>query len=186
MARCSGPGGLLQYSLWSCIFNNFCNKQGSSVERIFVNSAEDLRSIPESGRSPGERNGNPLEYSCLESPMKRGAWWATVHGVKKSGSQLSSWAHTYIRHKLNSSKTIETHSFSANLTVLISKNYLPHSQRFESQACLSYSLSSSTEMCVLWYQITYLLKACSAIELRVTPLNLWVPHVWIQQTKDRK
>ena len=39
---------------------------------------------PGSGRSPGEGNGNPLQYSCLENPMDRGAWWATVHGVAKS------------------------------------------------------------------------------------------------------
>ena len=45
--------------------------------------------IPESGRSPGEGNGNPLLYSCLENPMDRGAWWATVHGVMKSGTGLS-------------------------------------------------------------------------------------------------
>ena len=46
--------------------------------------AGDLGSIPGSGRSSGERNGNPLQYSCLESSMDRGAWWATVHGVTKS------------------------------------------------------------------------------------------------------
>ena len=44
----------------------------------------DLGSIPGSGRSPGEGNGTPLHYSCLENPMGRGAWWATVHGVTKS------------------------------------------------------------------------------------------------------
>ena len=44
----------------------------------------DLGSIPGSGRSPGEGNGNPLQYSCLENPMDRGAWWATVHGVTES------------------------------------------------------------------------------------------------------
>ena len=38
-------------------------------------------SVPGSGRSPGERSGNALQYSCLENPMNRGAWWATVHGV---------------------------------------------------------------------------------------------------------
>ena len=42
------------------------------------------RSIPESGRSSGEGNSNPLQDSCLENPMDRGAWWATVHGVAKS------------------------------------------------------------------------------------------------------
>ena len=48
--------------------------------------------IPESGRSPGEGNGNPLQYSCLGNPMDRGAWWAIVHGVTKSWTQLSNWA----------------------------------------------------------------------------------------------
>ena len=45
---------------------------------------ERLGLIPGSGRSPGEGNGNPLQYSCLENPMDRGAWWATVHGITKS------------------------------------------------------------------------------------------------------
>ena len=48
-------------------------------------------SIPGSGRSPGEGNGNPLHYSCLENPMDRGAWQATVHGVAKSQTQLSNF-----------------------------------------------------------------------------------------------
>ena len=50
--------------------------------------ARDLGSIPELGRSPEERNGNPLQYSCLEIPMDRGTWWGTVHGVTKSQTQL--------------------------------------------------------------------------------------------------
>jgi len=44
----------------------------------------DVASIPESGRSPGGGNGNPIQYSCLENPTDKGAWWATVHGVAKS------------------------------------------------------------------------------------------------------
>ena len=44
--------------------------------------------IPGSERSPGEGNGNPLQYSCLENSMDRGAWWATVHGVTKSQTGL--------------------------------------------------------------------------------------------------
>ena len=50
-------------------------------------SAGDVRdtgSTPGSGRSLGEGNGNPLQYSCLENPMDRGTWWATVHRVAKS------------------------------------------------------------------------------------------------------
>ena len=45
--------------------------------------------IPGSGRSPGEGNGDPLQYCCLENPIDGGAWWATVHGVPKSQKQLS-------------------------------------------------------------------------------------------------
>jgi len=46
----------------------------------------DTSSIPGLGRSPGEGNGNPLQYSCLENPMDRGAWWVTVHGVAKEST----------------------------------------------------------------------------------------------------
>ena len=66
------PGG----SELACIAASACN-------------AGDLGSIPGSGRSPGEGNGNPLQYSCLENPMDGGAWWATVHGITKSRTRLS-------------------------------------------------------------------------------------------------
>ena len=52
-------------------------------------SAGYLGSIPGSERSPGEGNGNPLQYSCLKNSMDRGAWQAIVHGVAKSWTQLS-------------------------------------------------------------------------------------------------
>ena len=52
-------------------------------------NAGDPDSIPGSGRSHGEGNGNPPQYSCLENPLDRGAWWATVHGVTKSQTRLS-------------------------------------------------------------------------------------------------
>ena len=55
---------------------------GSDGKESICN-AGDLGSIPGSGRSPGKRNGNPLQYSCLGNPMDRAAWWATVHGVAK-------------------------------------------------------------------------------------------------------
>ena len=55
----------------------------------------DLGSIPGLGRSTGEGNGNPLQYSCLENLMDRGAWWATVHGVTKSWTRLNHYrTHT--------------------------------------------------------------------------------------------
>ena len=54
-------------------------------------SAGDSGSIPKSGKSPREGNGNPLQYSCLENSMDRGAWWTTVQGVAKSVAGYSSW-----------------------------------------------------------------------------------------------
>ena len=54
---------------------------GGSDSEEFACNAVDPSSIPESGRSPGEGNGNSLQYSCLENPMDRGAWRATVHGI---------------------------------------------------------------------------------------------------------
>ena len=58
-------------------------------------NAGDLGSIPGLGRSPGEGNGNPLQYSCLENPIDRGAWWPTVHGVAKSWTRLSDFTFTF-------------------------------------------------------------------------------------------
>ena len=52
-------------------------------------NAGDSGSIPGSGRCPGEENGYPFQYSCLENPMDRGAWWVTVHGTAKSRTRLS-------------------------------------------------------------------------------------------------
>ena len=57
--------------------------------KVSAYNAGDPASIPGSGRSPGEGNGNPLQYSCLENPMHGGAWLATVHGVAKSWTRLS-------------------------------------------------------------------------------------------------
>ena len=57
------------------------------VENLTAN-ADDVGLIPGQGRSPGEECDNPLQYSCLENSMDSGAWWATVHEVKKSWAQL--------------------------------------------------------------------------------------------------
>ena len=74
---------------------NFCGSKsqqcfpGSSDGKESTCNAGDPGLIPGSGKSPGERNGNPLQYSCLENFMDRGAWLATVHEVAKSHTQLS-------------------------------------------------------------------------------------------------
>ena len=77
---------------------------GSEVKASTCNVG-DLGSIPGLGRSPGERNGNPLQYSCLENPMENpmdgGAWWATVHGVAKSQTRLSDLTFTFNFHMMN-------------------------------------------------------------------------------------
>ena len=62
---------------------------GGSDGKESACKAEDLGLIPEFGRSPGEGNGNPLQYSCLETSMDRGARQAIVHGVTKSRTRLS-------------------------------------------------------------------------------------------------
>ena len=70
---------------WGSILPGFQHKfPGSSVVKNPPANAGDTRDmglIPESGRSPGEGNGNPFQYSCLGNPKDRGAWWTTVHGV---------------------------------------------------------------------------------------------------------
>ena len=68
---------------------------GGSEVKASAQNAGDLGSIPGSGRSPGEGNGNPLQYSCLENPMDREAWWATVHGVAKSLTRPSDLTFTF-------------------------------------------------------------------------------------------
>ena len=67
--------------------------QSGSEGKVSARNAGDPGLIPESGRSPGEGNGNPLQYSCLENPMDRGAWQATVHRVPKSRTQLSDFTY---------------------------------------------------------------------------------------------
>ena len=62
---------------------------GGSVVKNLPANAGNVGSIPGLGRSPGEENGNPFQYSCLEIPMDRGAWRAIVYGVTKSWTQLS-------------------------------------------------------------------------------------------------
>ena len=62
---------------------------GGSDSKASTCNAGDAGLIPRLGRAPGVGNGSPHQYSCLENPTDRGAWWATVHGVAKSQTQLS-------------------------------------------------------------------------------------------------
>ena len=67
---------------------------GGSDNKESSCNAGDPGSIPGSGRSPGEGNSNPFQYSCLENPLDREAWWATVHGVATSQTRLK-WLSTH-------------------------------------------------------------------------------------------
>ena len=100
---------MFSFSLILCIF------WGASLVAEMVKAsaynAGDQGSILGSGRSPGEGNGNPLQYSCLENPMDLGAWQATVHGVAKSHTRLNDF--TSLMHIL-----ITFFNFSCNLLVI--------------------------------------------------------------------
>ena len=69
----------------------------SGKEPTYQCRCKRLEFDPRSGRSPGGGHDNPLQYSCLKNPMDRGAWWAIVHGVKKSRTQLK-WLGTHSMH----------------------------------------------------------------------------------------
>ena len=72
---------------------------GAAVKNLLASArdAGGLGLIPGWGSSPGEGNGNKLQYSCLENPMDRGAWWATVRGVTKSRTQLKQLSMSIIK-----------------------------------------------------------------------------------------
>ena len=69
----------------------------SAVRNLFACHAGDEGSVPGSGRSPGEGHGHPVQYSCLENPMDRGAWWATVPRVAE-WHDWSDWAYRHDSH----------------------------------------------------------------------------------------
>ena len=79
-------------------------------------NAGNLGSIPGSGRSPGEGNGNPLQYSCLENSMDWGAWWATVHGVAESDTPV--WLHFHF-HYLTKLFILSYYSNKNNFVIFI-------------------------------------------------------------------
>ena len=80
-----------------CVFWGFSGGTSGKEPTCNAGDIKDAGSIPGSGRSPEGRHGSPLQYSCLENPMDRGAWWATVHSVSKSQIRLKKLsAHTYI------------------------------------------------------------------------------------------
>ena len=92
--QCIGPGF-------------FAQRWGSGLPGEISRDRTEL-GLEGSASSVGEGNGNPLQYSCLENPMDGGAWWAAVHGVAKSRTQLSDFTFTFHFHALE--KEMATHS----------------------------------------------------------------------------
>ena len=100
-STCSSRGGKKKerkWHLWLELPNweTGASQGGSVIKNLPANAGDtrDASSILGSARPPGEGNDNPLWYSCLENPMGRGAWRATVHGVAESWTWLHDWAHT--------------------------------------------------------------------------------------------
>ena len=97
--RKRGCGVILYLTSWAalkaCVFISLAGKNFNNIrlpkwltQPANAGDAEDLGLIPGWGRSRGGGNGNPLQYSCLENPMVRGAWWVTVHGITRVGHDL--------------------------------------------------------------------------------------------------
>ena len=96
---------------------------GSSVGEESVWNVGDPDSIPGSGRCPGEGNGNPLQYSCLENPMDRGTWQATVHGVSRVRHWLSDHHHQEV--KAQSPNHWTSRKFPSQPFFIIFLSYVP-------------------------------------------------------------
>ena len=101
----------------------------SSVGKESAYHTGDLGSIPWSGRSPGEGNGNPLQYYCLENPMDRGAWQAIVHGVARVGHDLATKPNHHYSKYLLYINTFNSHNKSVRQVLLLLSLFSHHSWR---------------------------------------------------------
>ena len=81
---------------------------GGSDGKVSAYNVRDPGSIPGLGRSPGEGNGNPLQFSCLENPMDGGTWQAIVHGVAKGWTQLRDFTFTFRQYIKKQNITLPT------------------------------------------------------------------------------
>ena len=113
---------------------------GISGKNSPANAADiiDTGLVPGSGRFPGGGYGNPLQYSCLENPMDRGAWLATVHRVAKSRTRLKQLSmHVHTRIYKNVYKTVYlTSPLKENHTICDENKYLESQKRKQSNKCL--------------------------------------------------
>ena len=102
---------------------------GSSASKESACNARDPGSIPGWGRSPGEGNGHPHQYSCLENSMDRGAWWATVHGIVESDCDwVTNTQHTHTHTEIlqrtkKGNKTVKLQELPTHLVSCILQGY---------------------------------------------------------------
>ena len=110
--------GSRKRSLWEVIvpwgrnLTNGISALGGAEVKASACNVGDLSSIPGSGRSPGEGNGNPLQYSCLENPKDRGAWCATVHGSQRVGHDWATSLSFTLLEETNVSSFVPSNMWS--------------------------------------------------------------------------
>ena len=97
---------------------------GDSESKVSACNVEDLGSVPGSERSPGEGNGNPLQYSCLENPMDGEDWQATVDGVAKSWTRLRDFTSLMIKSYTSTSHSLFTLQLYLGLIIFLSLKYV--------------------------------------------------------------
>ena len=146
--------GWKRFEFW-CLFSQ--GFSGGSVVKTLPGMQEPQVWSLGLGRSPGEGNGNPLQDSCLGNPMDRGAWESTVHGITKSQTQLSNWAHM--------------HFFSILLNEKIS-NIMKHCKGFAMNTNIPTTQVIPLKFCCIWF----------IIELSATVYQTAVLPDWCSQT----
>ena len=106
--------------------SSYCRLPSSSVSKESSCNTGDLGLIPGSRTSPGEGNGNPLQYSCLENPMNRGAWQVTVHGVTRVRRNLATKPPPHHLIVFESEIANKYISYSHNIGTIIMRIIMNH------------------------------------------------------------
>ena len=159
---------------------------GSSVSKEYAWNVGEPGSIPGTGRSPGEGNANPLQYSCLENSIDRGAWWATVHGVAKSWTQLSDFCFTSVYMPISNSHALwflnskspqvlrHTHAHTSSLPTnplgSPSRNWSHHwCHPLTAQGCLASVRVSTAVLVNGWHVFAFSVELLEIKQMEVFP-----------------
>ena len=143
------------------IYKKWCITHPAPVLKnlsVSVEDARDVDSIPGSGRWPGGGHGNPFQHSCLEDPMDRGAWWATVHRVTKS------W--TWLKHLSTHARRNETRSYAETWKDLESGIHSKVTQKDKDKYIF-------THMCGFLKNGTDKLISKAGIAVQTSTMDLW-------------